>query len=90
MKFIGLIVIACVGALAGCSYQNIVDVEIQTDSKGRLASARVVNPSDDEKFNQDALVAAKRRFPIRVPDAKPDHTYNQPVSITYPLIRTPE
>ncbi len=87
MKLRFLNALICAIVLTGCSYSNKVVVEIQTDAKGRLASARVLNPSEDKAFNEDALIAAKRRFPIRVPDAKPDHTYHQPVNITYPLFK---
>ena len=80
----GLVVAAI---LSSCSYTSRVDVELRTNSQGKLASARLAEPSNDDEFNRLALAAAKRRFPIRVPRPKPNHTYGQPVTITYPLIR---
>ncbi len=79
--------VAIAVALSGCSYTNRVEVELRTNSQAKLASARLAEPSNDAEFNRLALAAAKRRFPIRVPHPKPNHTYGQPVTITYPLIR---
>jgi len=80
---IGIILAAAI--TGGCSYNDRVDVELRTDAKGRLSKVRLIEPSQDEAFNAEALRAAKRRFPHRVPDPKPDMTYIQPVLVTYPL-----
>jgi TonB family protein len=80
--------LAFLSLLSGCNYSDKVDVELRTNASGRLASARIVKPSTDEKFNKEAIEAARRRFPVRVPDAEPNQTYIQPVTITYPLIRS--
>ncbi|WP_320196587.1 energy transducer TonB [Agrobacterium rosae] len=84
LRFFTILSIAAV--LGGCSYTNYVDVEIRTNANGRIMSAKLVEPSNDENFNRKAVEAAKHRFPTRMPDAKPNHIYNQPVNIIYPLI----
>lgn len=87
MKYWPVGLILATSIIGGCSYNNRVDVELRTDSKGRLSKVRLVEPSDDKAFNAEALSAAKRRFPLRVPNPKPDQTYIQPVIVTYPLLR---
>ncbi|MDM9625898.1 energy transducer TonB [Rhizobium sp. S152] len=80
-------VLLAIFALAGCSTNESVNVRLLTDSKGRLVDAKLVDPSPDKQFNELAVELAKRFFPTKVPAPLPNHVYNQPVDVSYPLVR---
>ncbi len=82
MKGAGLKRIVFVAALAamvsGCS--RTAQVDLMTDGRGNLASARIVESSGDPSLDKQAIVHARRNFPKAVPHPGSNQRYIQPVA----------